>query len=98
MKILTKTQNIEYNAILGEFVIRKKYKFSDRIKYMKNTEAIPMEEMRSLIIHNHLPLNGLLGNKKAMFYMLREYYNLTDRSIFQTVPLTFHIKKGFLDE
>jgi hypothetical protein len=54
--------------------------------------------MRSDLIHNHLPLNGLLGNKKAMFYMLREYYRLTNRAIFETVPLTYHIKKGFLDE
>jgi hypothetical protein len=36
MKLLTVTQNMEYNAILGEFVIRKKYKFSDRLRYMRS--------------------------------------------------------------
>ena len=30
--------------------------------------------------------------------MLKEYYNLTDQDIFDTVPATFHIKKGFMDE
>jgi hypothetical protein len=42
-------------------------------------------------------MSGLLGNKKAMFYMLREYYKLKNVDIFQTVPLTFHIKKGLQD-
>jgi tubulin polyglutamylase TTLL1 len=40
----------------------------------------------------------LLGNKKALFYMLREYYRLTERDIFSVVPLTFHIRRGFQDE
>lgn len=29
--------------------------------------------------------------------MLREYYKLTNQHIFNIVPLTFHIKSGFLD-
>ena len=98
MKLLTATQNMEYNALLGQFVIRKRYKFSDRLKYMKNIEICSLSSMKSLLIHNHLPLNGLLGNKKAMFYMLRQYYRLRERSIFDVVPLTYHVKKGFLDE
>jgi hypothetical protein len=50
------------------------------------------------VIQNHLPFNGILGNKKAMFYILREYCNLTGRNLFNTVPLTFHIKHGLKDE
>jgi hypothetical protein len=45
------------------------------------------------IIHNHLPLNGVLGNKKAMFYILKEYYRLINKDVFEVVPLTFHIRK-----
>lgn len=40
MKILTDTQNTDYNKILAEFVLRKKYKFSDRIRYMKDIEVV----------------------------------------------------------
>jgi hypothetical protein len=45
-----------------------------------------------------LPFNGILGNKKAMFYILKEYCGLTGRDLFSTVPLTFHIKQGLKDE
>lgn len=48
-------------------------------------------------LHNHLPRNELLGNKKAMFYCLREYYTLTNKNIFDIVPLTFHIQNGVKD-
>ena len=33
-------------------------------------------------LHNHLPQNYLLGNKKALFYCLKEYYSLTQRDVF----------------
>jgi tubulin monoglycylase TTLL3/8 len=38
-----------------------------------------------------------LGNKKALFYNLREYYSLLDENVYQYIPLTFHIKKGTKD-
>lgn len=44
-----------------------------------------------------MPGNGLLGNKKAMFFCLREYYNLHQKSVFDAVPLTFIINHGLLD-
>jgi hypothetical protein len=46
---------------------------------MKSATIVREEDISKAVIHNHLPLNGLLGNKKAMFYMLREYCRLTDR-------------------
>jgi tubulin---tyrosine ligase len=49
------------------------------------------------MIHNHMPGNGLLGNKKAMFYCLREYYNLMQENVFDVVPLTFIVNHGLLD-
>lgn len=30
--------------------------------------------------------------------MLKEYYKLTDKDLYMTIPLTFHIKKGLNDE
>jgi hypothetical protein len=48
-------------------------------------------------VHNHLPENGLLGNKKALFYCLREYCGLVGENVFDIVPLTFIINQGLLD-
>lgn len=49
------------------------------------------------IVHNHLPSNGIIGNKKGLFYCLREYYKLKDKNIWEILPLTFHIRKGIAD-
>jgi hypothetical protein len=48
-------------------------------------------------MHNHLTHNFHLGNKKALFYNLKEYYELTSGNLFRTIPLTFHIKTGTKD-
>jgi hypothetical protein len=32
-----------------------------------------------------------------MFYCMRQLYQLTNRNIFQSLPLTFHISKGTED-
>jgi tubulin monoglycylase TTLL3/8 len=48
-------------------------------------------------MHNHLTNNFYLGNKKALFYNLKEYYELTGGHLFKVIPLTFHIKKGMRD-
>jgi tubulin--tyrosine ligase len=48
-------------------------------------------------MHNHLPFNGILGNKKAMFYILKEYCETIKMNLFDIVPLTFHIKQGMKD-
>lgn len=48
-------------------------------------------------MHNHLINNFYLGNKKALFYNLKQYYDLLDEDVFTKIPLTFHIKKGFND-
>ena len=46
-------------------------KFKDRLKYMKNISYQSEEDLSSSVIQNHLPLNGILGNKKAMYYMMK---------------------------
>lgn len=55
-------------------------------------------------IHNHLENNFHLGNKKALFYNMRAYYESQNQNVFDNLPLTFHIKspdsaeiKQFLD-
>lgn len=32
-----------------------------------------------------------------MFYNMRQYYQLTNKNVFEHLPLTFHIKKGLDD-
>ncbi len=49
------------------------------------------------LIHNHLINNFYLGNKKALFYNLREYYSLSGDNLYNYIPLTFHIRKGAKD-
>lgn len=50
------------------------------------------------VVHNHLECNYYIGNKKAMFYNLRQYYGLVGKDVFDYLPLTFHIKKGLDDK
>jgi hypothetical protein len=47
--------------------------FDERIKLCNRSLK---KEQISGIIHNHVPGNGLLGNKKAMFLCLKEYCGL----------------------
>jgi tubulin monoglycylase TTLL3/8 len=49
------------------------------------------------LVHNHLENNFFLGNKKAMFYNLKQYYELIHDNVFNYLPLTFHIKNGTND-
>jgi tubulin--tyrosine ligase len=52
----------------------------------------------SYTVHNHLECNFHIGNKKALFYNLRQYYDLIGKDVFDYLPLTFHIKKGLDDK
>lgn len=49
------------------------------------------------LVHNHLEYNFYLGNKKALFYNMKEYYKRQGKDVFEYLPLTFHIKNGFND-
>lgn len=44
-----------------------------------------------------MEFNFYIGNKKALFYNLRQYYELINKNVFEIIPLTFHIKKGIKD-
>lgn len=48
-------------------------------------------------MHNHLQCNYFLGNKKALFYSMRKYYELLEKNPFDFIPLTFHISQGLSD-
>jgi hypothetical protein len=42
-------------------------------------------------------LNYFIGNKKALFYNLKQFYDLQGKNVFSVIPLTFHIKHGAAD-
>jgi len=48
-------------------------------------------------MHNHLECNYYIGNKKALFYNIKRFYELQGKNPFQIIPHTFHIKKGTED-
>ena len=49
-------------------------------------------------LHNHLINNFIIGNKKALFATMSEYYSKINKDVFDYLPLTFHIKKGLEDD
>lgn len=49
-------------------------------------------------VYNRLEFNQHLNNKKALFINMRNYYNYCcEGDVFNTLPLTFHIKDGVSD-
>ena len=60
----------------------------------KTLKKLKKEKLK---IHNHLPNNYILGNKKALFYTMNTYYEKTKEDIFEYLPLTFHIQNGIDD-
>lgn len=48
-------------------------------------------------MHNHLEFNHYIGNKKALYYNLKRYYELRSKNVFEVIPLTFHIRSGVAD-
>ena len=42
--------------------------------------------------------NYILGNKKALFNTMLNFYKEKDENVFKYLPLTFHIKEGLEDE
>jgi len=49
-------------------------------------------------LQNHFSQNFYIGNKKALFYNLKSYYQFMNKNVFEVIPLTFHICKGIEDK
>lgn len=48
-------------------------------------------------MHNHLPNNYIISNKKALFYTMSKYYDKIKENVFEFLPLTFHVQNGLED-
>ena len=42
--------------------------------------------------------NFHLSNKKAIYYNMKQYYEVTKQNPWEFIPLTFHIKEGVNDK
>lgn len=42
-------------------------------------------------MHNHVPNNWNLSNKKALFMNLKNYYEAQKTNPFEYIPMTFHL-------
>jgi len=78
---------------------KKKLNTSNNTK-VTNVQYDPPNPFQKTILRlcNHLEGNGHLGNKKAMFYNLKIYYESIGKDPFIAMPLTFHIKEGKTDK
>lgn len=85
----------EKNRKLEESLNDKVY--SRRAWLLKNKNASKIECSEQLRVHNHFSVNYFIGNKKALFYSMRKYYDLNGQNVFDYLPLTFHISKGMDD-
>ena len=74
--------------------------FAARQEQNKNIKA-QIEQCRKQMqkIYNRLEFNQHLNNKKALFINMRNYYTYCceKEDVFDTLPLTFHIKTGTSD-
>ena len=53
--------------------------------------------LKNIRIQNHLSQNFVIGNKKALLYTMRQYYDNNGMDVFDYLPLSFHITKGIED-
>lgn len=66
-------------------------RFLGRQKYFRKIPFYKEIEIRSQKMHNHLRNNYILGNKKALFNTMSNYYGSKGLDVFEYLPLTFHI-------
>ncbi|KRX03061.1 hypothetical protein PPERSA_10142 [Pseudocohnilembus persalinus] len=77
------------------------FDFSYRFQFLNQEKVKKIqkyENSNQFKVHNHLEFNWQLGNKKALFYNMQQYYTLQKKNVFDYLPLTFHIKNGLQDK
>lgn len=60
-------------------------------------KIVKVEDSKSIRVHNHLQSNFYIGNKKALYYNMKRYFEMKGEDPFKVLPLTFHITKGIED-
>lgn len=94
-KIFTLIDRRSYNTFQKRTETNDLDNFDARLKYFsKEFLMIPTTPKTEERVHNHFIHNNFLGNKKALFYNLKYYYDLRGKNLWDIIPLTFHIKNS----
>ncbi|CAD8212586.1 unnamed protein product [Paramecium octaurelia] len=67
------------------------------LKEIKQYNTIQRLDSRTQKMHNHMEDNWHLGNKKALFYNMRHYFQIIREDYNKLLPVTFHVQKGLND-
>lgn len=69
------------------------------VKLSKMLRQVKSMKERFQRVYNRLEFNQHLNNKKALFINMRNFYNYCcdNEDVFNTLPLTFHIKDSSAD-
>ncbi|CAD8209305.1 unnamed protein product [Paramecium pentaurelia] len=67
------------------------------LKDIKQYSTIQRLDSRNQKMHNHMEDNWHLGNKKALFYNMRHYFQIIKEDYNKLLPVTFHVQKGLSD-
>lgn len=92
LKIFTRSDKQHYDNFLSQTDSSKMQKYSNRLRYFPSNQFLPSCEPSCSHMHNHLECNYFIGNKKALFYNLKQYYELLGKDVFTIIPLTYHIR------
>ena len=71
--------------------------YKNRNEFYRSKDITRIENSHNLILHNHLQSNYYIGNKKALFYFLKNYCEQINENVFDIIPLTYHIVRGLED-
>ena len=100
-KLLTPTEHQKLESYIkrAKLSLFNAEKAEECIKQsFKSKELTIVQDCAKLKAYNHLEASYHLGNKKALYYNMRAYYQGTKEDVFDYLPLTFHICEGTQDK
>jgi hypothetical protein len=56
-----------------------------------------MAKIMDIKVYNKIEDNFHMNNKKALFLNMVNYYEATDKPVWDNLPVTFHVKDGMDD-
>lgn len=93
-------QKIHLKRVSSAVVAQEKITGMGLVKDSKTYRSLPIStvyQAEKLVIHNRLPNNQHMCNKKSLFKNLKDYYNSQNIEVFSRLPMTFHVEQGLAD-
>lgn len=91
----TLVSSSEYSSFLS--ILKKTAQTKSLSLIKEESSHLVIENSLESSIHNHFEGNFNLGNKKALYHNLRNLFDSLKKSIFDIIPMTFHLRKGLED-